>query len=87
MFSDCFASKNMLDMKSEIDKIDCIEISLILNMTWAFCIFLHNFKIIFFFSFIKESDAKILGHNLQCLISSLQFSAQIFCKNSGFHMY
>lgn len=51
MFSDCFASKNMLDMKSEIDKIDCIEISLILNMTWAFCIFLHNFKIIIFFFF------------------------------------
>lgn len=69
-FSECFAYKNMLDIKFVIDKIDCIETSHLLNMTHAFCVFLHSFKK--FFAFIKESDRKILGHDLQCLIDALQ---------------
>lgn len=41
-FSECFAYKNLLDIKFVIDKIDCIETSRILNMTHAFCVFLQK---------------------------------------------
>ena len=56
----------MLDIKSVIAKADCIETSRIL----MHFVFSCSFKM--HFAFIKESDGKILGHDLQCLINALQ---------------
>jgi len=60
----------VLDIKSVIDKIDHIETSCMLNMTHAYCVFLHSFDLVF--AFIKESDGKILGRELQFLIDALR---------------